>query len=179
MAPTSNRQPELAMPIAALTALRHALAASMGSAAAAEALRSAGHAAGDAFYSTLTSGDAVDTLPARQFWQRFALLFSSRGWGQFRHEEAHPGVGSLAARDWVEASADPTSEQPSCHFTTGVLANLLGRVAGGDVAVLEVECRSRGDDRCRFIFGGSDAVFAVYRQLAEGEAPDTALARIG
>jgi hypothetical protein len=56
----------------------------------------------------------------------------------------------------------PRRDQPSCHFTTGVLANILGRAADGEVAVLEVECRSRGDQRCRFLFGGADAVYSVY-----------------
>jgi hypothetical protein len=60
-----------------------------------------------------------------------------------------------------------------------VLANLLGRVAGSDVAVLEVECRSRGDQRCRFLFGGAIAVYALYDRIAAGTETEAALAELG
>ncbi|NIP81469.1 MAG: hypothetical protein GWM90_20525, partial [Gemmatimonadetes bacterium] len=50
------------------------------------------------------------------------------------HEELHAGVGTLTARDWFEV--DPASSTPACPFSTGVLANILGRVAGQDVAVM-------------------------------------------
>ncbi|HSJ25446.1 MAG TPA: 4-vinyl reductase [Longimicrobiales bacterium] len=159
--------------------MRDALAASAGHEAAADALRSAGHAAGDAFFEILTAGEVTGDQPAEAFWKRFSQLFASRGWGTLRYSEVHPGVGALDATAWAEARADNTAEQPSCHFTTGMLANLLGRVAGADVAVLEVECRSRGDSRCRFLFGGTDAVFAVYERLATGEPADAALQQIG
>jgi predicted hydrocarbon binding protein len=176
---THTRTPELAMPAAALTELRNALVSSVGAEAAADALRAAGHAAGEAFNATLSEGGATAELSAERFWARLASLFSARGWGQLRYSEAHPGVGSLEAFDWAESQPDDAAEQPSCHFTTGALANVLGKAAGADVAVMEVECRGRGDDRCRFLFGGSEAVYAVYEHLASGEAPDSAIARIG
>jgi predicted hydrocarbon binding protein len=181
MATTTTRQTELALPAAALGALRNALTASVGAEAAADALRAAGHAAGDAFYRILAAGDddAVAGLGADRFWARLALLFSARGWGQLSFDEAHPGVGSLHATDWAEAAGDGDAAAASCHLTTGLLANLLGQVAGSEVAVLEVECRARGDQRCRFLFGGTEAVYAVYDRLSAGDAPDAALARIG
>jgi bacteriochlorophyll 4-vinyl reductase len=180
MALTPTRQPELVLPAAALSALRDALVASVGPDAAAEALRAAGHAAGDAFHDLLSGPhDELGGLPADQFWARFAQLFASRGWGQLRYAEAHPGVGALSADDWVEARGGAAAQQPACHFTTGVLANLLGRVTGADVAVLEVECRARGDGHCRFLFGGAAAVYAVYDRLSAGDEPDAALAQIG
>lgn len=178
MASTATRHAEIAIPAAALGALRDALVARLGPEAAAEALRAAGHAAGDAFHRILTGGDDIAGMPADRFWARFAQLFAARGWGHLEYEEAHPGVGAIHAADWAEA-AGASAEAPVCHFTTGLLANLLGQVAGADVAVLEVECRGRGDARCRFLFGGADAVYAVYERLAAGDAPQDALARIG
>ena len=62
-----------------------------------------------------------------------------------------------------------SASRPSCFFTTGMLANLLGQAAGGDVAVLEAECRSRGDERCRFLFGSPAALDALYTRLRAGE----------
>ena len=76
---------------------------------------------------------------------RVADLFSARGGGPLRFEAIHAGLGSLEASDWVEANTSDSSLRPSCHFTTGLLANLLGRAAGEDLGVLEVECRSEAE----------------------------------
>jgi predicted hydrocarbon binding protein len=178
---TSQRTPELALPVASLSAMRDSLVSSVGPEAAALALRQAGHAAGDALYRILSGGDTADaaSLSAERFWAQLARLFSSRGWGQLTYSQVHSGVGSLEAANWAEARIDAGAGQPSCHFTTGVLANLLGQIADAEVAVLEAECRSRGDHRCRFLFGGADAVFAVYERIAAGDEPDAALARLG
>jgi len=178
---TSSRTPELAIPVASLAALRDSLVSSVGPEAAALALRQAGHAAGDALHRILAGQDprSLAALPADRFWAQLARLFSSRGWGQLSYSQVHSGVGSLETGDWAEARAEVDTTQPSCHFTTGVLANLLGQIADAEVAVLEAECRSRGDQRCRFLFGGADAVFAVYERIAAGDEPDAALARLG
>jgi predicted hydrocarbon binding protein len=178
---TSSRTPELALPVASLAAIRDSLVSSVGPEAAALALRQAGHAAGDALHRILSGGDpaSLSSLPADRFWAQLARLFSSRGWGQLTYSQVHSGVGSLEAADWAEARVDANAGQPSCHFTTGVLANLLGQIADAEVAVLEAECKSRGDQRCRFLFGGADAVYAVYERLAAGDEPDAALARLG
>lgn len=179
MTATASRPSELALPVPALAALRSALAEVVGTEAAAHALRQAGYAAGGALHDIL-AGDtsASGGLPAERFWARVARLFASRGWGHLRHSEVHEGVGALDATDWVEARTDAAAAQPSCHFSTGVIASLLGRAADADVAVLEVECRSRGDARCRFLFGGEPALQAVYQRLADGAAPEAALTQL-
>jgi uncharacterized protein len=180
MANTRSRPPELALPVASLAALRAALIETVGADAAAHALRAAGYAAGDAFFSMLAGPGEADPgqAPADRFWHDLSRLFTSRGWGQVSYQQAHDGVGSLEASDWVEARTDASSEQPSCHFTTGVLANILGHAADDEVAVLEVECRSRGDQRCRFLFGGADAVYRVYDRIAAGTPADSAVAEL-
>ncbi|HUF49711.1 MAG TPA: V4R domain-containing protein [Longimicrobiales bacterium] len=180
MASTASRTPELALPVASLAALTDALMTRVGAEAAAQALREAGHAAGDALHRILTtSGNDVAGMPADRFWQHLSRLFSSRGWGTFAFSQPHPGVGALDTTDWFEARPEAGAAQPCCHFTTGVLANVLGTVAGSDVAVMEVECRTRGDQRCRFLIGGADAVFAVYERMAAGDRADTAIAQLG
>jgi predicted hydrocarbon binding protein len=178
---TSSRTPELALPVASLAAMRDSLVSSVGPEAAALALRQAGHSAGDALYRILSGGDpdSLPALPADRFWAQLTRMFSNRGWGQLTYSQVHSGVGSLEAANWAEARTEANAGQPSCHFTTGILANLLGQIAGAEVAVLETECRSRGDHRCRFLFGGADAVYAVYERIAAGDEPDAALARLG
>jgi hypothetical protein len=84
MASTHTRTPELAMPASALSELRNALVSAVGAEAAADALRAAGHAAGEALNGALADGGATAELPADRFWARLASLFSARGWGQLR-----------------------------------------------------------------------------------------------
>jgi predicted hydrocarbon binding protein len=177
MHPTARRAPELAIPVASLAALKHALVVEVGADAAARALHAAGHAAGDAWYPQLSFGEDLNVSESA-FWRRLSQLFSSHGWGTLSHSAVHAGVGALDAVDWVEAQPEPGESRPSCFFTTGVLANLLGNVAGSDIAVMEVECRSTGAARCRFLFGSAEALNALYARVASGSTVDTALAEL-
>jgi len=175
------RTHELALPAAAFTALRHTLIAELGAQRAAAVLRQAGHAAGDALCSSLAQPrGATDLaeLPASEFWKRLTQLFAARGWGSLQHAAPHPGIGTLESADWGEADPAAAARRPSCFFSTGLLANLLGQVADADVAVLEVECRSRGDQCCRFLYGSPEALDALYSRVAAGEQPDYAVAQL-
>jgi predicted hydrocarbon binding protein len=178
-----SKQPELAIPLAALRALRTRLAADVGTDAAARALRAAGHAAGDAFFATLAAAagarsaadrDRLAELDSVAFWRKLGDFFAARGWGRLRFLEVHEGVGALESSDWAEAD-DGEAQRPSCHLTTGLLANLLGNIAERPVAVLEAECRSRGDSRCVFLFGAPETMNVVHGDLAAGSDLDRAL----
>lgn len=50
-----------------------------------------------------------------------------------------------------------------------MFADFFGRLADAPLAVMEVECRSRGDERCRFLLGSTDVMQRVYEGMAEGE----------
>lgn len=182
--PRPGKPPELAIPVASLAALRRALAGEVGADSAARGLSAAGHAAGDALFTQLALAPEPDSAPAvngmseAAFWRKLSQLLASRGWGTLSHTNLHEGIGALDAADWVEADPEAAASRPSCFFTTGMLANLLGNAAGGAVAVLEVECRSRGDARCRFLFGSSDALQTLYENVGSGASVDTALAEL-
>lgn len=159
--------------------LRLALEGSIGPDEAARALQDVGQKLGDQVYERLaaslrddqtTAATGPADLDVAGFWQRLGKIFAELGWGELSFAELHPGVGQLSSHDWAEA--DPTSAalRPSCHCTTGMLANLLGRVANAEVGVLEVACRSRGDLECRFIFGGRAALDNIYAGLRSGTA---------
>lgn len=181
MSPTTNRPTEMALPASALGALRRALSAELGADVTARVLRNAGHDAGDAFFHILASDgsrDSISDIDAATFWRRFAQLFSSRGWGSLQHSDVHPGIAVLAASDWAEADASDGAGRPSCYFTTGLLANVLGKVANGDVSVMEVECRSRGDAQCRFLFGSPGALGSVYDLLLNGQTTESAVSQL-
>ena len=73
----------------------------------------------------------------------------------------------MDSSDWAEASTEG-SQYPSCHVSSGLLADFFGRLAGETVAVMEVECRTRGDAGCRFLMGSPDTLATVYERMAEG-----------
>jgi hypothetical protein len=167
-----------------MAALRRSLSSTVGADSAAHALRSAGNVAGDAFFRLLThvpgaqpsdgSAERAD-LSEDVFWRRLSQLFEVRGWGRLTNERVHPGVAALDAHDWVESDPDTAAGRPSCHFSTGLLANVLGQAAGDEVAVLEVECRSCGDDRCRFLYGSPAALERLYGDVHAGSDAAAAL----
>ncbi|MGH7552908.1 MAG: V4R domain-containing protein [Longimicrobiales bacterium] len=192
MGPTNSRPAELALPVASLAALRRSLAANVGADGAAHALQDAGHAAGDAFFRALcrqpgaagqmlseeTAPEVLREIGEAAFWRRFSNLFASRGWGTFAHSAVHAGVGALQSADWVESDSVAGAVRPSCFFSTGLLANLLGQIAGQEIAVMEVECRSQGDGRCRFLFGGPGALEELFHRIESGQDIESSLSAL-
>jgi predicted hydrocarbon binding protein len=167
---------DIRIPADSMHALRRSLTSELGGEAAGRALQGAGYAAGDALSDRLTrtlGEDGMEATSSTAFWDRLASLFRELGWGMVRHEEVHPGVGALVATDWFEVSDGPGGAR--CPFTTGVLANLLGRVAGGDVAVLQIRCDDGAPDCVRFLFGSATALDGLYAGLREGHDLETAL----
>jgi hypothetical protein len=67
-------------------------------------------------------------------------------------------------------------DYPSCHLSCGLLADFLGRLSQGAVAVMEVECRTRGDGRCRFLAGAPESLSIIYDRMAQGSGYLEALA---
>jgi hypothetical protein len=84
-------------------------------------------------------------------------------------------VLALDSTDWAEALDEPAGEYPSCHLSCGLLADFLGRISDGLVAVMEVECRSRGDARCRFLAGAPETLSTLYERMAQGMSYSEAL----
>lgn len=171
------RSRDLALPAAALTHLRRALRSEAGPLQATHALHDAGFATGDALYDEFAkmAGDDPSELDEVRFWQALSRFFDGRGWGRVEHERLHPGLGLVRARSWAECDPEGDEAQPGCAFTSGLLAHILGRVAQGPVAVLEVGCRSSGSDHCEFLFGSEGAVHEVYGKLLDGRSLDAVL----
>ncbi len=144
------------------------------------ALREAGRRlAGDAELAiTQRGGGPLNTLSESTFWLELNRYFDDAGWGRIDYEQVNEGVGAMLARDWAESDPREAREAPGCHISTGLLAELLTRAAGQAVAVLEVDCRSRGDGACRFLFGSPTTLLAVHRKLAEASSLEDALAAL-
>lgn len=168
---------QVALPARGLTELRRSLREEVGALASVHALHAAGYAAGaDLYQGFLQSAPGeVLAMGTDRFWRQLRRYFHQKGWGELQHEPAHPGVGLLRSPDWAEAEAG-TETQPSCAFTAGMVSHFLTLAAGGPVAVLEVECLSRGGPHCSFAFGSEATIHQLYGQLLEGSSVDEALA---
>ena len=136
-------------------------------------LQEAGFAGGEELYAEFaewllaTRGvERPGELDMAYLSEALAEFFTDQGWGALT---ARPlgAVLALDAADWAEAGGG-SSEFPSCHVTCGMLADFFGRMSNGLVAVMEVECRSRGDGRCRFLAGAPETLSALYDRMAQG-----------
>lgn len=171
---------DLMLPSVALTALGSILRREAGAPAATQALHSAGHATGVAFFDALNtrSDDALAELTETAFWKEVEDAFRGWGWGTLRHRRIHSGLGLLSTRDGAEAEASHDPHGCGCPFTAGLLVGFLERAAGRSLSVLEVSCRLRGDDECRFVFGSEQAVQGLYELLLDGLELDRALTNL-
>lgn len=162
-----------------MLALRSVLFRDMGANAAA-ALQEAGYAGGgavfDAFARWLAAhgSPSPEALPAAEFGARAGEFFRDLGWGRF---DVTPldGAAAVDTSDWVEADPEHPLEFPGCYFTAGTFAEFFGRLAGQPLAVMEVECRSMGAERCRFLVGTAETMQHVYDEMGRGVSYEDAL----
>lgn len=174
----------LKFPPSTLAAIHRAALQGRSPAEAAALVRQIGFETGEGFLEAFTHwlehhrqdpGADPASLNADDFWQHLSAFFGSLGWGRLEFEQLHAGVGALTSTEWSEADAGSETRQPMCHFTTGMLADLLSRLIGSDLAVLEVTCRSRGDAGCRFLIGSADALQMVFDGLRRGQEVESAV----
>lgn len=145
-------------------------------------LQEAGFAGGEELYAEFadwllaTRGvERPAELDAQFLNEVLSEFFKEQGWGALEATALSPAVLALDSTEWAEATDDGRGEFPSCHLTCGLLADFFGRLSDGLVAVMEVECRSRGDARCRFLAGAPETLSAVYDRMAQGSGYAQAL----
>ena len=181
---SSTDQTLLKIPASSLAAMHRAARQLSSPAEAAALVRQIGYESGEGFLSEFTAwlmhhrhdpGAAPGVLSADEFWHLLSAFFARIGWGRLHFEQLHEGVASLGSSDWVEGRVVEPARQPSCHFTTGMVADLLGRLTDTEVAVLEVSCQARGDGSCRFLFGSPEGLQTVYEGLRAGQPVDEVL----
>lgn len=143
--------------------------------AGAQALQEAGYAAGEATYAAFTkwlpsvaSVDDPRDLAAPRMAEVLSQFFSSLGWGTVDAQPLAEAAFAVDSSDWAEAQPDAQLQYPGCYFTSGLLADFVSRIADSPLAVMEVECRSRGDARCRWLVGSPDTLTALYQHMAQG-----------
>ena len=170
----------LAMTRASLASLRAALLRDGGPGAAVY-LQEAGYAGGDALWDAFRRwlGERSDISPedldVEAFEERATEFFRDIGWGSLQIGTMNDVVATLDSSDWGEADPSSGLDHPACHLTTGMFADLFGRLAGTPVAVLEVECRSAGASRCRFLVGSPEVLDHVYEEIGRGASYEEAV----
>jgi predicted hydrocarbon binding protein len=171
----------LALTRASLAALRTALLRDAGPAAAAY-LQEAGYAGGEQLFASFgewlaARGEttAPEELTLEEFEAHATEFFREAGWGAIAIGSLNDAVATIDSSDWGEADDSGTLEHPSCHLTTGMFADFFGRVADQPLAVLEVECRSTGAPRCRFLIGAAEVMEHVYEEMGRGVGVEQAV----
>lgn len=160
--------------------LRAALERALG-VQAAPLLQEAGFASGEAVTTALQAYvkehygvDRVQDLDAQYFAEALSGFFSEQGWGQVSVSPMGQTVLLIDSSDWAEASPGG-GPYPSCHISAGLLADVFSRLAGGQFAAMEVECRSRGDSRCRFLLAAPETLTLVYERMTHGLSYEASL----
>jgi Predicted hydrocarbon binding protein (contains V4R domain) len=165
----------------ALTALRAALLRDTGPAAAGY-LQEAGYAGGGALFAAFAQWLArrnlgtPESLSVDRFQREATEFFRQAGWGSLAVGALHDAVATLDSTDWSEATPESPLDTPGCHLSAGMFADFFGRVASAPLAVMEVECRSNGAARCRWLLGSADMMQHVYDGMARGESYESAAA---
>ena len=145
-------------------------------------LQEAGFAAGDDLYRAFaqwldaTGGVASpDALDEARFGELASDFFQGLGWGGLEVTRLTPSILAFDAADWAEAQPGAEGQHPSCHVTSGMLAAFVSQVAGSPAAAMEVECRTRGEGRCRWLVGSPETLGALYDLLSRGMGYQQAL----
>jgi predicted hydrocarbon binding protein len=155
-----------------LLALRGAMFRDIGLNAAAM-LQEAGYAGGPALYEAFSKWLAArgtsspDALEASEFSAKATEFFREAGWGSVEVGSMQ-SVATVDSSDWAESDPARPLDYPGCYYTSGVLADFFTRLAGEPLAVMEVECRSMGGDRCRFLVGSGEQMQRVYEAMGQG-----------
>ena len=145
-------------------------------------LQEAGFAGGEELYAEFTEWllatrgvEHPAELDMQFLSEILSEFFADQGWGALTITPLSAAVVALDSTEWAEAAEDGRGEFPSCHLTCGLLADFFGRLSDGLVAVMEVECRSRGDARCRFLTGSPETLSVLYDRMAQGSGYADAL----
>ncbi|MHB0961912.1 MAG: V4R domain-containing protein [Gemmatimonadaceae bacterium] len=174
--------PLVALPRQSLAALRSALMRDLGGGFATY-LQEAGYAGGDAIFTSFREwlaarGGNAEGVGFAEFRGLAAEFFRDTGWGTLEIGTLNDVVITLDSGDWAEA--DPTLNVgfPACYYSMGLLADFFGRMAEAPLACYEVECRSNGAARCRFLLGSAEVIGQVYQRMTEGVGYEAAVAEL-
>jgi predicted hydrocarbon binding protein len=159
---------------ATLRALHESLERTLGDQAA-PLLQEVGYASGPELYQAFKSwlGTRANVAEPAELDASFlspmvSEFFEGIGWGTLTIEQLGDATFAIDTTHWIEVGDDTAAPVPSCDLTTGLLAAFFTELAGQIVAVMQVECLTCGDDRCRFLAGAPAALQRVFDAMTEG-----------
>ena len=169
----------ITLPAASLHVLRQALEGA--GADAASVMQQAGFAAGPALLAAFNAwlqqerGVADGSqLDRAHLDEALSAFFGANGWGTVTVGALGGGLVTIDSPDWAEAIPG-TAQWPSCLLSTGLLPAFLGHLSGHTLGAMELECRSRGDARCRFVIGSPENLGVLYERIALGMTVEDAV----
>jgi predicted hydrocarbon binding protein len=143
--------------------------------AGSQALQEAGYAAGEAAFAALARWlpavagvDDPKELAAPRLAEVLSQFFSSLGWGSVGVQPLGDTAFAIDSSDWAEAQSDASLQFPGCFFSSGLMADLMSRIGDAPLAVMEVECRSMGGPRCRWLVGAPETLTTLYQHMSQG-----------
>lgn len=174
--------PLVALPRQSLAALRSALMRDLGGGFATY-LQEAGYAGGDAIFTSFREwlaarGGNAEGVGFAEFQGLAAEFFRDTGWGTLEIGTLNDVAVMLDSGDWAEADPTLSIGFPACYYSMGLLADFFGRMAEAPLACYEVECRSNGAARCRFLLGSAEVIGQVYQRMSEGVGYEAAVAEM-
>ena len=173
----------VATPRESLLVLRAGMYRDLGGNAAA-LLQEAGYAGGPFVYEAFerwlheNGRPAAGDLTTAQFPAALTEFLNAAGWGSLSLTHLGPAVAALDTEDWAEGDAERPLEFPGCYYSAGMLSDFMSRVAGAELAAMEVECRSSGSARCRFLVGTADVIQQVYDAISQGQPYEDVIATV-
>ena len=108
-------------------------------------------------------------LDAAVLSESLSEFFQALGWGSIALTRAGNAGLHIDAPEWSEAQMGGGAQYPTCYITAGLLTDFMARLSGQGVQVMETECRSRGDHRCRFLVATPETVQKAYDAMVAGQ----------
>lgn len=171
---TSSQPDAILLGHRTLHALRTCLERETGMQAAA-LLQEAGFAGGESLHRAFGDWTAAQygvaspgDLDARFLEEALSGFLGAQGWGAVTVAKLGASVIAIDSVNWAEAVPGSGADYPSCHLSSGTFADFFTRLSGSQTAVMEVECRSRGEERCRFLVGAPETLTMIYERMASG-----------
>lgn len=162
-----------AIPHASIRALRAALVRDLGDGFAA-VMQESGIAGGESVFAAFRDWceqdgqGAPDSMAYSAFQHSAARFFAESGWGTVSMTPIGDTAVAFDSPDWSEADPAAVMPYPACYYSAGMLSDFFGRMADGALGCMEVECRTNGAERCRFLLTSPEVVTHVYQRLTEG-----------
>ena len=137
-------------------------------------LQEVGYASGPQVYAVFQAWLQQDgvkdpgDLDAAVLSESLSEFFQALGWGQVTLARVGNAGLHVDAPEWGEAQIGGGAQYPTCYITAGLLTDFMARLSGQGVQVMETECRSRGDQRCRFLVATPETVQKAYDAMVAG-----------